>query len=61
MTIPQRTSDWWLWRMYRQVADFIHQPSEENARRLRALIEEYRATGTEPAQDESSARPAQYG
>ncbi len=36
------SQDWWLWRMYRQVAEFVNDPSEENRARLDALTLEYR-------------------
>ena len=37
------TSDWWMWQMYRQVAQFIHNPCEHSEARLMGLMAEYRA------------------
>lgn len=34
--------EWWRWRMYRQVATYINDPSPRNESQLRALIDEYR-------------------
>lgn len=36
------STDWWLWQMYRQVAQFINSPSEITESQLRSLILEYR-------------------
>lgn len=36
------STDWWLWQMYRQVADFVHHPTLANEQRLRELLESYR-------------------
>lgn len=36
------TREWWLWQMYRCVAEFVNDPSEMSQARLQALILEYR-------------------
>lgn len=38
----QYSTDWWLWQMYRQVANFINDPSEENDRALKSLSSAYK-------------------
>jgi len=38
----ENTTDWWMWQMYRRIAEIIHQPSIATEERLRALISEYR-------------------
>jgi hypothetical protein len=34
--------DWWLWQMYRQVAEYVNSPSDISEARLRSLMLEYR-------------------
>lgn len=38
----QRTTDWWLWQMYRLVAEYVNDPTDVTESRLKALILEYR-------------------
>lgn len=38
----ENTTDWWMWQMYRKIAEIIHQPSIASEEHLRALISEYR-------------------
>jgi hypothetical protein len=34
--------EWWLWQMYRCVAEFVNDPSEVSQARLQSIILEYR-------------------
>lgn len=34
--------DWWMWQMYRQVADFINEPNDISEARLKSLVLAYR-------------------
>lgn len=38
----ENPAEWWMWQMYRRIAEIIHQPSLATEERLRALIAEYR-------------------
>lgn len=38
----KNSTDWWMWQMYRLIAQIIHHPSPATEERLRALIAEYR-------------------
>lgn len=42
MNEEKYSTDWWLWRMYREVAEYVSCPSAEAELRLRSLIGEYR-------------------
>lgn len=35
------TREWWLWQMYRLVAEFVNEPSGANEARLRATMARY--------------------
>lgn len=35
------STDWWLWKMYRQVAVFVNQPSASTEAKLTELIQQY--------------------
>ena len=34
--------DWWMWQMYRQVADLINEPNDISEARLKSLVLAYR-------------------
>lgn len=53
--------DWWLWQMYRQVANFINRPSPENEQQLRALIEDYRGHRNARAPGNDTGHSARCG
>lgn len=36
------TTDWWLWQMYRSVANFINDPTEENDLAMKSLSSAYK-------------------
>ena len=38
----QENSEEWLWRMYREVAQFVHNPSVTSEAELMSLIAQYR-------------------
>lgn len=38
----ENTTDWWMWQMYRRIAEIIHQPSPTTEEHLRVLIAQYR-------------------
>ncbi len=46
----QHASEWWLWQMYRSVANFVNSPTDTNAAALHALINTYRAYRAAPVQ-----------
>ena len=42
MNQEQCSNDWWLWRLYREVAEYVNQPSVSGEQEIRALLAEYR-------------------
>lgn len=51
-------TDWWLWQMYRQVATYVHQPTADNERRLRKLLQDYRLQDDRRASRSPSDAPS---
>lgn len=43
--------DWWRHQFYRQIKDFIGNPSEENETQLKCALEEYRKYFSERRSD----------
>lgn len=35
--------EWWMWRVYKQAADFLHDPNDASEARLKATITAYRS------------------
>jgi len=40
--VNQENTEVWLWRMYREVAQFVHDPSATSEAELMSLIAQYR-------------------
>lgn len=36
------SQEWWRWKMYKQIADFIHNPSMEREEHITDMLTEYR-------------------
>ena len=36
------STEWWLWQMYRQVAQYVNNPDAITEAQLRSLIDQYR-------------------
>ncbi len=36
------STDWWRWKLYRQIADYLHQPSVAGQADVQALLQAYR-------------------
>jgi hypothetical protein len=36
------TPDWWRWKLYRQIADYLHQPTVTGQAAVNALLQTYR-------------------
>ena len=34
--------EWWRWKLYRQIADYLHQPSVEGQAAVQAMLQAYR-------------------
>ena len=57
----QGTIEWWRWRIYRQAASYINDPSPTNEWQLRALIDEYRSFRTVSAGNDGPESAAGCG
>lgn len=51
MNTPYST-EWWRWKMYRQIAEYLHQPSVQGQTGIHALLQAYRKQ-REPARPQS--------
>ena len=40
--LNEETRDYWRWQMFRQVADYLHNPDDCNREKLLGLLEAYR-------------------
>jgi hypothetical protein len=38
----EEARDYWRWRMFRQVAEYIHEPDDSNKMKLLSLLDAYR-------------------
>ena len=47
------STDWWLWQMYRQVAEYVNDPTDVNETRLKSLLSQYRNYRDQPSPDNS--------
>jgi hypothetical protein len=36
------SNDWWLWRLYREAAEYINQPSDAGEQQIHRTLVEYR-------------------
>lgn len=36
------STEWWRWQLYRQIADYLHQPNSSAQASLNALLQAYR-------------------
>jgi len=37
------STEWWKWKVYKQAADFLHDPSDASEARLKSAINAYRS------------------
>ncbi len=50
MMNSEERQEWWLWQMYRLVAEYIHDPTPQQADRLHGFLLEYRLQHDRPEQ-----------
>ena len=55
--MDEGANEWWRWRMYRQAAAYINDPSRTNEQQLRELIDAYRSFRIAPT-DSGSPEPS---
>lgn len=36
------STDWWRWKMYRLISDYLYNPTEVNEASLKAILRDYR-------------------
>lgn len=41
--------EWWRWKLYRQIADYLHRPSVEGQAAVQAMLQAYRDQQQNPA------------
>lgn len=49
-----RSQEWWMWKMYREVAHLIHDPSQQSEARLKTLATNYCDLMRQPRRDDEN-------
>ena len=42
------STEWWRWKLYRQIAEYLHQPSVAGQAAVHALLQAYRDQQAQP-------------